>query len=280
MSKRSPERCSRKCCGSPRPGAARSVQSVRVCVGHFSGVEELLLASAFELATIDTIAASAQLEVESVPLALHCQECDHHFQPAALRFQCAGVRLCTGPHHGRRGARSGKREPYDCRRRRRRCCRPSLTIAPALPTAASLATSHYDVCESKNGRGSSRFARRRAAGREAFRAIAPAQDAGRESDLLAGAGKTSLLEATARLLAGRRRLAVLVGDIATDRDAQRSPRWCPLSSSPPAVRVISSSPWSSRGLRQLGPVDADILFIENVGNLVCPASHDLGEHLA
>ncbi len=80
---------------------ARSVQSVRVCVGHFSGVEELLLASAFELATIDTIAASAQLEVESVPLALHCQECDHHFQPAALRFQCAAcgsarVRITAG----------------------------------------------------------------------------------------------------------------------------------------------------------------------------------------
>ena len=38
-------------------------------------------------------------------------------------------------------------------------------------------------------------------------------------------------------------------------------------------------PLVERGLRQLGPVDADILFIENVETLVCPASHDLGEHL-
>ncbi len=94
-----------------------------------------------------------------------------------------------------------------------------------------------------------------------------------------GAGKTSLLEATARLLAGRRRLAVLVGDIATDRDAQRLAPLVPVVQLTTGGACHLEFPLVERGLRQLGPVDADILFIENVGNLVCPASHDLGEHL-
>jgi len=94
-----------------------------------------------------------------------------------------------------------------------------------------------------------------------------------------GAGKTSLLEASARALNGRHRMAVLVGDIATDRDAQRL---APLT---PVVQLTTGGachlefPLIERGLRQLGPLDVNFLFIENVGNLVCPASHDLGEHL-
>ena len=118
MSKRSPERCSRKCCGSPRTAAHLSVQSVRVCVGHFSGVEELLLASAFELATIDTIAAILRTGsgIRAAGVALSGVRSSFSAGRAALPMR--GVRLCTGPHHGRRGARSGKREPYDCRRRR------------------------------------------------------------------------------------------------------------------------------------------------------------------
>ncbi|MFN0051298.1 MAG: hydrogenase nickel incorporation protein HypB [Planctomycetales bacterium] len=96
-----------------------------------------------------------------------------------------------------------------------------------------------------------------------------------------GAGKTSLLEATARFWRdqGGPSMAVLVGDLATDRDAQRLA---------PFTRVVQLTtggachlelPLVQRGLAQLGQLDCEFLFIENVGNLVCPASHDLGEHL-
>jgi hydrogenase nickel incorporation protein HypB len=94
-----------------------------------------------------------------------------------------------------------------------------------------------------------------------------------------GAGKTSLLAATAVHWGSRRRMAVLVGDIATDRDAQRL---VPLV---PAVQLTTGGACHlelslvQRGLDALPAGELDFLFIENVGNLVCPSSHDLGEHL-
>ncbi len=100
-----------------------------------------------------------------------------------------------------------------------------------------------------------------------------------------GAGKTSLLSATADWLAQARTdatthsMAVLVGDIATDRDAQR------LAEHAPAVQLTTGGachleyPLIERGWQALGEPTVDFLFVENVGNLVCPASHDLGEHL-
>lgn len=94
-----------------------------------------------------------------------------------------------------------------------------------------------------------------------------------------GAGKTSLLEATARHWAGRWRMAVLVGDIATDRDAQRLAPLVPVAQLTTGGACHLEFPLVAAGLRQLDPGKLDYLFIENVGNLVCPASHDLGEHL-
>lgn len=94
-----------------------------------------------------------------------------------------------------------------------------------------------------------------------------------------GAGKTTLLEGTARRLGQHHRLAVLVGDLETERDAER------LSPLVPTVQLTTGGachlelPLVQRGLRALGNPTLDFLFIENVGNLVCPASHDLGEHL-
>lgn len=94
-----------------------------------------------------------------------------------------------------------------------------------------------------------------------------------------GSGKTSLLEATARYWQGRYKFAVLVGDLETDRDAQR------LAPYVPAVQLTTGGachlelPLVKRGLAALPAETWDFLFIENVGNLVCPASHDLGEHL-
>jgi hydrogenase nickel incorporation protein HypB len=95
-----------------------------------------------------------------------------------------------------------------------------------------------------------------------------------------GAGKTALLEGVLTRLHQRYRVAALVGDLATDNDAAR------LARSGAPVRQITTgtvchldaamvdaalADWDLSGL--------DFLFIENVGNLVCPASYDLGEAL-
>lgn len=94
-----------------------------------------------------------------------------------------------------------------------------------------------------------------------------------------GSGKTALLESTARTLRAPGGMAVLVGDIATDRDARRL---APLA---PTVQITTGgachleAPLVRRALPALGDRRFDFLFLEDVGNLVCPASHDLGEHL-
>ena len=95
-----------------------------------------------------------------------------------------------------------------------------------------------------------------------------------------GAGKTALLEETLRRLQPRHRVAALVGDLATDRDAQR------LGRSGARVRQITTgtvchldAEMLSTSLADWDLAALDFLFVENVGNLVCPASYDLGEHL-
>jgi hydrogenase nickel incorporation protein HypB len=94
-----------------------------------------------------------------------------------------------------------------------------------------------------------------------------------------GAGKTSLLEATAKHWSGRFSMQVLVGDLATDRDARRLAPHAPVVQLTTGGACHLESPLVERGWRELSTRDCQFLFIENVGNLVCPASHDLGEHL-
>jgi hydrogenase nickel incorporation protein HypB len=95
-----------------------------------------------------------------------------------------------------------------------------------------------------------------------------------------GAGKTTLLERTLTDLRGRARGGVIVGDLATDNDARRLER-----SGAPAVQITTGTichleaAMVARACAELKLDDLDILFIENVGNLVCPASHDLGEEV-
>lgn len=96
-----------------------------------------------------------------------------------------------------------------------------------------------------------------------------------------GSGKTLLLQATlAQLLARGVRAAALVGDLATDNDAKR------LASSGAPVRQIVTggnchleAQMIAAHLEGWALSDFDVLFIENVGNLVCPAHYDLGEAL-
>jgi len=93
-----------------------------------------------------------------------------------------------------------------------------------------------------------------------------------------GAGKTAVLEATARRLTGRRRLGALAGDLATDRDAERL-----VAAGIQAASITTGSACHldaamvHDGLHHLPWRDLDYLFIENVGNLVCPAIYDLGQ---
>ncbi len=93
-----------------------------------------------------------------------------------------------------------------------------------------------------------------------------------------GAGKTSLLAATADRLQGRLRCAVLVGDIATDRDALRLVEHAPVVQLTTGGACHLEYPLIEQGWQALGEPEVELLFIENIGNLVCPASHDLGEH--
>ena len=99
-----------------------------------------------------------------------------------------------------------------------------------------------------------------------------------------GSGKTALLEATLRALQARggtgtgSRPAVLVGDLATRRDGDRLARWCD--------RVVQISTGEGchleagqvrTALSQVDLEGVDLLFIENVGNLICPVGFDLGQ---
>lgn len=94
-----------------------------------------------------------------------------------------------------------------------------------------------------------------------------------------GAGKTSLLQATARYWKDQFRVAVLVGDLATDRDAERLRPYVPVQQLTTGGACHLELSLVQQGLSRLPQQQYDFLFIENIGNLVCPASHDLGEHI-
>lgn len=94
-----------------------------------------------------------------------------------------------------------------------------------------------------------------------------------------GAGKTSLLQATARYWKDQFRVAVLVGDLATDRDAERLRPYVPVEQLTTGGACHLELSLVQQGLSRLPQQQYDFLFIENIGNLVCPASHDLGEHI-
>jgi hydrogenase nickel incorporation protein HypB len=95
-----------------------------------------------------------------------------------------------------------------------------------------------------------------------------------------GAGKTALLERVLTTLAGGHRVAALVGDLATDNDARRLARsGVPVKQITTGTMCHLEADMISRAIEDWKLTDIDFLFIENVGNLVCPASFDLGEQL-
>jgi len=95
-----------------------------------------------------------------------------------------------------------------------------------------------------------------------------------------GSGKTMLLERTLAQLRQRYRVAALVGDLATENDAARLARsQAPVKQITTGTLCHLEAAMIERALDgwETGPLD--FLFIENVGNLVCPSSYDLGENL-
>lgn len=95
-----------------------------------------------------------------------------------------------------------------------------------------------------------------------------------------GAGKTALLESTIERLAGEWNVAVIEGDLETENDAKRI-----REKGVPAIQISTGTACHldahmiHHALHELELEGLDIVFIENVGNLVCPASFDLGQHL-
>jgi hydrogenase nickel incorporation protein HypB len=93
-----------------------------------------------------------------------------------------------------------------------------------------------------------------------------------------GAGKTSLLERTLEAFAPQERVAVLTGDIQTDNDARRLRRFgFPVRQITTGGTCHLDARMIERALADWRLEELGLLLIENVGNLVCPASYDLGE---
>ncbi|WP_075186436.1 hydrogenase nickel incorporation protein HypB [Teredinibacter haidensis] len=94
-----------------------------------------------------------------------------------------------------------------------------------------------------------------------------------------GAGKTSLLESTIKKFGKKYRIAVIEGDLETENDANRIRQ-----QGVPAVQITTGSAchldahYIHQALHQLDLENIDLLFIENIGNLVCPAAFDLGQN--
>ncbi|WP_045855690.1 hydrogenase nickel incorporation protein HypB [Teredinibacter purpureus] len=94
-----------------------------------------------------------------------------------------------------------------------------------------------------------------------------------------GSGKTTLLETTLQHLKNNFRIAVIEGDLETDNDATRI-----RAQGVEAIQITTGSAchldahYIAEAMSQLNLAELDLLFIENVGNLVCPAAFDLGQH--
>ena len=95
-----------------------------------------------------------------------------------------------------------------------------------------------------------------------------------------GSGKTSLLEKALAQLKGEVAVAVIEGDVQTDNDARRIE-----ALGVPVVQIVTNgtchldAQMVQSALQHVEFGKVELLFVENVGNLVCPASYDLGEHL-
>jgi hydrogenase nickel incorporation protein HypB len=95
-----------------------------------------------------------------------------------------------------------------------------------------------------------------------------------------GSGKTSVVEKTLEHFKGKLKISVIEGDVQTNLDAERVSKY-----GVPVVQIVTNGSCHLEAklvqdaLQSLKLADTDVLFIENVGNLVCPAAYDLGEDM-
>ncbi len=95
-----------------------------------------------------------------------------------------------------------------------------------------------------------------------------------------GSGKTSIIEKTLEHFAGKMKISIIEGDVQTNLDAQRVAKY-----NVPVVQIVTNGSCHleaklvNDALLNLEIENANIIFIENVGNLVCPAAYDLGEDM-
>jgi len=96
-----------------------------------------------------------------------------------------------------------------------------------------------------------------------------------------GSGKTTIIERTVKHLP-EHKIAVIEGDIQTTLDAERMAtlgvKTYQINTGPFGGDCHLEAPWVATGIQEMGIEDIDILFVENIGNLVCPAEFDVGAH--
>ena len=225
------------------------VEALHLRLGALSGVVKEALLFSFDVAAEGTPVAGARLEIKDVPLTVRCPRC-------AVERELPGFPLV---------------------------CPVCATPTPEILRGKDLELHALEVEENaathRSGpRGDPQEERPRRA-----RAARPLREGGprrREPRVESGAGKTALLEATLGALKTRRRVAALVGDLATDNDARRLGR-----AGVPVRQIVTGTvchleaQMVGQALEGWDLAQLDLLFVENVGNLVCPASYDLGERL-
>ena len=273
---------------------ATRIDSARVRLGPLSGVEPELLRHAFPLAAAGTAAEGAQLVLESTGLRVRCDSCGAESEAAPNRLLCGQcgdwhTRLVSGDElllasvelELSRSLRPGN--PWSLAEAElsvmcdtcgcnvtpanEHLVRPDGKLALAPDGRAALSVLHALLSEND------REAAHNRAHFDAHGVLA--------LNLMSspGAGKTTLLESTIEALAGELRIGVIEGDLETENDARRI-----RAKGVAAVQITTGSACHldahmvHRVLHQLDLGALDLLFIENVGNLVCPASFDLGQH--
>jgi len=225
------------------------VSAIHLRLGPLSGVVKDALLSAYELACEGTPLAGSRLQIEDVPIIVYCPRCADR-RPLASAHADFGGASGQGVGSQRAGDSGMNTEP-----------RP--TSQPRLVEVRQNVLKHNDSV--------ARALRTR---------LRKARVVAISLVSSPGSGKTTFLEKTLLQLQPGYRVAALVGDLATENDATRLARTrAPVKQITTGTLCHLEAEMVQRAIEDWDLNDLDILFIENVGNLVCPASYDLGEAL-